>query len=306
MATLATLTEQDVIALSARLTEPEWLLERRQEAFKAFSDLEWPTNRDEAWRFTNPNRFDLTRELVERAAPAALPGDGEAAREASAALLRDSGVAAAVRNRLAAHVALVDAGVATATVTLAAAARGVVAGDLSAAARDHEAVVREALGSAVGDDGKFAAANLAAFTAGAFVHVPADVELDAPVAVTVQVTRDGAVAPRVLVVLGPHARAQLYLDHHGDAETTVVEVVEFVLGEGARLDVVTAQDWGPRVDHVGAHTGRVGANADHRHLEVTLGGRTVYLTPDVRLVEPHTIQRSEGKAKRVIDKRKMS
>jgi phenylacetate-CoA ligase len=35
-------------------------------------------------------------------------------------------------------------------------------------------------------------------------------------------------------------------------------------------------------------------------IEQTLGLRV-----NVRLVEPHTIQRSEGKAKRVIDQRKM-
>jgi len=104
--------------------------------------------------------------------------------------------------------------------------------------------------------------------------------------VTVAVTGDGAALPRVLVVLGAHAGAHVYVDHHGDAAATVVEVVEAVLGEGARLDIVTAQDWGPRVDHVGAHKGWVGANAAHHHLEVTTGGRTVYLTPDVRLARP--------------------
>jgi Fe-S cluster assembly protein SufD len=49
---------------------------------------------------------------------------------------------------------------------------------------------------------------------------------------------------------------------------------------------VTAQDWGPQVDHLASHTGYVGANADYRHLEVTLGGGTVYITPDVHLSQP--------------------
>jgi Fe-S cluster assembly protein SufD len=272
MATLQTLTEQDVIATSERLAEPAWLRERRQEAFKAFSDLAWPDNRVEEWRYTDPRRFDLTRPLVTTGGADAAP--------------RAEGILAVVRERLAGHVAVSDAGAAGATVTPEAAARGVVVTDLSTAAREHEGVVREALGAAVPADRKFTAANLAAFTAGAFVHVPADVELDAPLAVTVRVSQDGTVLPRVLVVLGAHARAQLYVDHTGVAAATVVEVLEVVLGEGARLDVVTAQDWGPEVDHLGAHTGLVGANADYHHLEVTLGGRTVYLTPDVRLAEP--------------------
>jgi Fe-S cluster assembly protein SufD len=276
MATLATLTESDVIALSERLGEPAWLLERRLEAYKAFADLPWPDRRVEEWRYTDPARFDLTRPVLEP--PAAAP-------PAAASAPRAEGVVAAVRDRVAAHVALTGAA-ATATVTPAAAAAGVVATSLSAAAHDHEAAVRDALGAAVGAERKFDAANLAAFTAGAFVHVPADVELADPIAVTVAVTAEGTALPRVLVVLGAHARAQVYVDHHGDAAATVVEVVEAVLGEGARLDIVTAQDWGPRVDHVGAHRGWVGANAAHHHLEVTTGGRTVYLTPDVRLAQP--------------------
>ncbi len=285
MATLATLTESDVIALSERLGEPAWLLERRLEAYKAFADLPWPDRRVEEWRYTDPARFDLTRPVLEPPAAAPL---------ASAPAPRAEGVVAAVRDRVAAHVALTGAA-AAATVTPAAAAAGVVATSLSAAAHDHEAAVRDALGAAVGAERKFDAANLAAFTAGAFVHVPADVELADPIAVTVAVTADGTALPRVLVVLGAHARAQVYVDHHGPdsassageaGAATVVEVVEAVLGEGARLDLVTAQDWGTRVDHVGAHKGWVGANAVHHHLEVTTGGRTVYLTPDVRLAQP--------------------
>jgi Fe-S cluster assembly protein SufD len=183
-------------------------------------------------------------------------------------------------------VRIVDAAVAGARVTPEAAARGVVITDLASAAREHEHVVREALGSAVGAERKFTAANLAAFTSGAFVYVPAEVELAEPLAVTVEVTQDATVLPRVLVVLGHHARAKVYVDHVGDAEAMVVEVVEAVVGEGGRLDLVTAQDWGPRVDHVGAHTGWVGANADYHHLEASLGGKTVYLTPDVELAAP--------------------
>jgi Fe-S cluster assembly protein SufD len=267
---LTTLTEGDVLAISARFEEPDWLRDRRQEAFKAFSDLAWPHNRIEEWRYTDPRRFDLTRPLI---AAAGTPSP------------RAAGIVGAVREVLAGQVAIVDGGVASATVRPDVAARGVVVTDLATAARTHPEVVGEALGRAVGVERKFAAANLAAFTGGAFVYVPADVELTDPIAVTVQATAPGAFLPRVLLVLGPHARASVYLDHFGDAEVTVVEVVEAVVGEGARLSLVTAQDWGPHVDHLGAHTGWVGANADYRHLEATLGGRTVYLTPDVELAQ---------------------
>jgi len=288
MASLDILTESDVIALSQQdhFREPPWLLDLRLEAFKAFRDLPWPDRRDEEWRYTDPRRLDLTRPL-QGPVHADQDDDGPSLQVGDhCEPVERGGVLAGLRDRLAAEVMVDGDGWVGAWVRDEGDPRGIVAvGMLEAVAR-HETLVRDALGTVVGADRKFDAANLAAFTTGAFVHVPADVELADPIGVSVEVTRDGTVLPRVLIVLGAHARAQVYVDHHGDADAMVVEVVEVVLGEGARLDIVTAQDWGPRVDHVGAHKGRVGANADLRHLEVTLGGRTVYLTPDVRLAEP--------------------
>lgn len=49
------LTERDVLGLADG--EPQWLQDRRLEAYKAFADLAWPTKRDEEWRFTDPRRF---------------------------------------------------------------------------------------------------------------------------------------------------------------------------------------------------------------------------------------------------------
>ena len=270
--TIKGLSEADVLALSAAYDEPEWLRDRRQEAYKAFADLDWPDRRQgEEWRYTDPRRFDLDRPVLTEAA--ALPGI-------------EGGIIATVRDSLGGQVRIVDGGVAQAVVTDEAAALGVIVTDLASAARDHAELVEAHLGSVVGPDAKFEAANLAAFTNGAFVYVPEDVELSQPIAVTVQVAGAGAMLPRVLVVLGAHAKASVYVDHAGNARSTVVEVVEVVIGEGATASVVNAQDWGDEVDHVGAHTGLVGANGDYRGLEITLGGRTVYLRPDVRLDHP--------------------
>ncbi len=265
------LTEADVVAISAAYDEPEWLRDRRQEAFKAFADLDWPTNRDEEWRYTEPRRFDFGRAIV-TAAGTAPP--------------RGRGVVATLGDDLDGMVRIVDGGVAAATVCAEAAARGVVVTDLATAARDHAELVRRSLGEVVPPATKLDALSLAAFTGGAFVYVPAEVELRHPIAVTVTAAGDGAVLPRVLVVVERAAKATVFVDHAGDATATVVEAVEVVVGEGAQVSVVSVQDWGDGVDHVGSHTGLVGANADYRSLEATLGGRTVYLRPDVRLDFP--------------------
>ncbi|MGH8887260.1 MAG: hypothetical protein ACRDYX_19235, partial [Egibacteraceae bacterium] len=65
MTTINDLTEQDVLALSAAGGEPDWLRDRRQEAFKVFTDLAWPDIRAEEWRYTDPRRFDLDRPILE-------------------------------------------------------------------------------------------------------------------------------------------------------------------------------------------------------------------------------------------------
>jgi len=267
--TIRGLTEQDVLALSAAGDEPDWLRDRRQEAFKAFADLAWPDSRVEEWRYTDPSRFDLDRPIADASGSGpdiagsitAAVGDGVAAR-ARVADGRFAGVDAQSDDRV--------------TVTdLASAARG-----------EHAGLVHAHLGGVVGADEKFAALSLAAFIGGALVVVPDETEVDRPIVVTVQAVRDGACLPRVLVVVGRNAKAAVYVDHAGDAAQTLVEVVEVVVGEGATAHVVSAQDWGPKVDHLGVHTGLVHPNGDYRHLEVSLGGGTVYIRPDVRLDHP--------------------
>jgi Fe-S cluster assembly protein SufD len=265
--TIKGLTEQDVLALSEAYGEPDWLRDRRLEAFKAFADLDWPHRKMEEWRHTDPRRFDLDR-VVLTGASAAPAGRSK--------LLGAAG-------DLAASALVVDGAVVETSVSPGAAAQGVVVSDLATAAREHPALVRDHLGSVVGSDTKLEAFALAACTGSVVVHVPAGAVVEQPIALTVHAGADGAFVPRVLVVLGAHAEAKVYVDHTGDAAATVVEAVETVVGEGARVALVTAQDWGDAVDHVGTHKGRVLRDAVYRHLEITLGGRTVYLRPDVLL-----------------------
>jgi Fe-S cluster assembly protein SufD len=264
---LRDLTEADVLATSERLGEPEWLRDRRQEAFKAFSDLEWPDKRMEEWRYTDPARFDLDRPVVTSG------GQGRA---------RVTGVVAALGDKVAGSIRIVDGTV----VEAVSHDPGVLVSDISTAARQHPEVVHNALGVAVGASDKFNALNFAGFTAGAFVRVRSDTKIVDPITVTIHADADGAHVPRVLVVLEAFAEAKIYVDHAGEVQATVVEVIEVVVGDGARAQVVTAQDWGAGVDHVGSHRGHVQRNAVYRHLEATLGGGTVYLRPDVGLNRP--------------------
>lgn len=265
------LTEQDVVGLSAQRGEPEWLRDRRQEAFKAYSDLAWPGRRDEEWRYTDPGRFDLDRPV------AGTIGD-------RGWHMSPSDVVSALGDNVVASATIVDAGVVQpVTISDAAGAAGLIVTDLASAAASHEQIVRAHLGSVIGTDTKFDALNLAAFGPGLFVYVPPETVVDGPIAINVAVSEPGTVIPRILVVVDRMARADIVVGHTGDAAATVVEAIEVVLGDSARATVVSAQDWGDTVDHYGTHRATVGRDAELRHLEATLSGRTVYLRPDVGL-----------------------
>ena len=265
------LTEQDVLAASATRGEPALLRDRRLEAYKALADLPWPTVRDEDWRYTNPRRIPLDRPIV----------DADSTGEHVAAPTR--GIVAAVGAELGAHARVVDGALVDIRVGEEASNAGVVISDLGTAATDHADVVREHLGTIIDTDEVYAAANLAGFTAGVFVYVPDDVELEAPLAITVQVTQEATSLPRILAVVGRRAKARLYVDHAGSAPATVIEMVEMAVGEGASLETVSSQDWGEGVAHVANHRASVGRDASYQSLEVTLGGDTVYVRPNVGL-----------------------
>src|SRR5215207_1647044 len=47
------ISQETVEALSSFKGEPEWLTEKRLEAWQSFQDLPMPTLRDEAWRYTD-------------------------------------------------------------------------------------------------------------------------------------------------------------------------------------------------------------------------------------------------------------
>ena len=261
---ILTLTEQDVLGLAAG--EPDWLRDRRLEAFKAFTDLEWPDARVEEWRYTDPRRFDLSRPIVS-SEPKDLPE-------------RLGGITGAV-DRLAARVDVADGFLWAGT-----SENPVYVSTLAVAAHERPELLREHLGRIVRPDDKFTSLSLAAFTGGVVVHVPDEFESQLPIGLTLHAVQPGAALPRVLVVVGRNAKAVVYVDHAGDAAQTVIEAVEVVVGEGATAHVVTSQDWSPSVDHIGVHTGLVRQNGDYHHLEVSLGGRTVYVRPDVRLDHP--------------------
>ena len=84
-----------------------------------------------------------------------------------------------------------------------------------------------------------------------------------------------------IVEAAPFSRATVILQNAGAAH--LAENVEFLLGDGADLTVVTVQEWDDDALHVAAHFATLGENARLKHVAVTLGGGVVRLNPSVHL-----------------------
>jgi Fe-S cluster assembly protein SufD len=117
-----------------------------------------------------------------------------------------------------------------------------------------------------------------AFEKASVVSVPKDTVLTEPVRIAVH--GEGGVAyGHQVVEIGAFAEAVVVLDHTGD--TTLAANVEFLIGDGAKLTVVSVQDWADTAVHVAQHTALVGRDASFKSVVVTFGGDLVRLHPRV-------------------------
>ncbi len=117
------------------------------------------------------------------------------------------------------------------------------------------------------------------------VTMPAQTRIDDPVTITVTGPGAGEIAYGHLQVrLETCAEAVVVLDYRGSG--TYAENVELVLADGARLTLVSVQDWADDAVHVAAQHTRLGRDAVLRAITVSLGGDLVRQSPTVTFTEP--------------------
>ncbi|CAM5575736.1 Fe-S cluster assembly protein SufD [Streptomyces sp. URMC 127] len=130
---------------------------------------------------------------------------------------------------------------------------------------------------------RVAAQAYTSFEKASVVSIPKDTVLTEPV--TVSVHGEGGVAfGHQVIEIGAFAEAVVVLDHTGD--TTLAANVEFLVGDGAKLTVVSVQDWDATAVHAAQHTALVGRDASFKSVIVTFGGDLVRLHPRVVYAGP--------------------
>jgi len=141
------------------------------------------------------------------------------------------------------------------------------------------------IGTALVPPDRVSARAFAAFGEATIVTVPDGVVASRPTVVNVvgQGCQDGA-AGHIVVDVGANASAVVVLAYSGSA--TYADNVEFVVGEGASLSVVSLQDWADDSVHLSHQGALVGKDATFSHTVVSLGGAVVRVAPSVRYSGP--------------------
>ncbi|MFH9422538.1 Fe-S cluster assembly protein SufD [Streptomyces sp. NPDC017529] len=130
---------------------------------------------------------------------------------------------------------------------------------------------------------RVAAQAYSSFEKASVVSVPKDTVLTEPIRIAVH-GEGGTAFGHQVIELGAFAEAVVVIDHTGDA--TLAANVDYLIGDGAKLTVVSVQDWDDTAVHVGQHNALVGRDAGFKSVIVTFGGDLVRLHPRVTYAAP--------------------
>ena len=257
---MAALTPELVSDLSITRGEPRWLQDRRTQAWRVFNDTPSPSRSDEEWRRTDTSWIDWSK-----FAPS--PNEHAANTEALPLPtgLPDASIILAVQGPA---VTIVN-------MTPEAQAAGVTVDGLAAAAAQGSQTVVDHLATdlVTPASGKFQALNTALWTGGAFIHVPAGVELETPI-VILEASTGSSAHPRSLVVIEKGASAEVVEWWQSDPSGSLDFAngsTELFVAAGARLGYTHVQLWNRETSSFLSQHARIGKDASLVMSNISLG-----------------------------------
>lgn len=260
------------------LPGPGWLQDIRREGARSFQELDFPTQRQEAWRFTNIQPIVKTAFRTEVGKPAS----PLSAEQVAPDLFEESDWTQLV---------FVDGRYSANLSRLGSLPKGVIVTSLAKAVSDHEALVQEHLARHAKSTSAFMALNAALLQDGLFVYIPKNVQLETPIhALYFSTGADNSAAyPRNLIVIGESSEAQLVESYAGmsdDAAYLSNGVSEIVVGNNARLIRHKIVCEGKGAYHLQTAQAHLGRDSFFQSFVVTLEGRIVRNELNVRLDGP--------------------
>lgn len=260
--------------LSERASLPAWWLKAKKAAWNQFLALPQPSRTDENWRFSNLKDLNLDGFT--------LPEDASQKIASSATFPQTAELVFSNRQL-----------VTRSTLPADLAAKGVIFAPLDEALRDHGDLVKQYFQkhpASLGSE-KFVALNTALTASGAFLYVPAGVEVALPFVIQHTLTgANVATFPHTLVVLGPRAKATVveFFVSGGTAteRQLAAGVNDLHAAEGAQLTYVGAQHWSRETLSFQVNSIAVERDARVLALNLHLGGRQSRHESHSRLLGP--------------------
>lgn len=284
--TMTEMDERDVLARADSKGEPEWMKQRRAEAWWVFRDTPRPTTRDEPWR-----RTDIRRLKLDRIAPAT---GGARVDDLPSRLSKMIGSEEQAGLLLHANGAVVHA-----ALDHALAAQGVILTDMDTAVREHGDLLRQFLmQEAVSvSAGYFAAMHGAVWNGGSFLYVPKNTTVELPLHAATWAGSGVNSFTHTLVVVEAGAQVtfieEFTSDDSGD-QAMHNGVVELIVRDGARLDYANVQDWNRKAYNFTTERAVVGRDATLHWIMGGMGSRLTKSFIDASLVGPGATARMSG------------
>jgi Fe-S cluster assembly protein SufD len=254
----------DRVETDGAAQQPSWVSSLRKAGISRFAEFGFPTVKDENWRFTNvapiaklpfrpalvPQAHGIERQTVDQFHFAGLKGirlvfvDGHYAEELSSLLPLPAGVQVM---------------------------------SLKAALAQNTPGIEKHLGKyAQVENNSFTALNTAFFTDGAYIHVSAGKVVSDPVQlVFISTSSEMGLSshPRNLVIAEPHSQVTVVESYVsiGNAASLTNAVIEFVIGENARVEHCKFQDEHLKAFHIQAIQAQLGRSANFISHSLALG-----------------------------------
>lgn len=244
---------------------PAWFQTRQREAWNRFGSLPMPQRKDQAWRFSNVGALELAPFVIGQA-----PSD-----EMREEILARSHSLGEVAGRL---IFADDFLLRRDPLAEALQKQGVILKPLERGLIEHPELFQKhfmaqpaVLGSA-----KFAALHEALVKAGTFIYVPRGVEVALPIEIFHWLNGENAsVFPHTLLIADELSKVTV-IEHFRSVHPTragfACGVNDLVVGRGAQVKYICAQDWNTDVLSVQLNATIVERDASAMSLNVRLGG----------------------------------
>jgi Fe-S cluster assembly protein SufD len=240
-------TEDAMAELIQRRAEPDWMRERRLEAWRIYQEIPMPTQQDEEWRRTSL-RDVLHLDQVDLDVPWQKP-EGTLLPEAER------------KEKFGGFLGIHDGRPVEYMLGDDLKERGVIFTDMATAVEERPDLVREYFMTRCvpPGDSKFAALHAAFWDTGTFLYVPKGVAVELPLRSIVSASLDGTASlSHTLIVLDEESQATFAEDFTsptGKASGFSSRVTEIILKRGTNLHYAGLQHWGKSV--LDFHTERV-------------------------------------------------